>query len=49
MTALTAEFTLFNLVIRLRKLQQLALRFSSLVECPAAPDVPGIPVLCSFK
>ena len=49
LTDLNSEFTHFNLVIRLSKGQQSALRFISLVECPAAPDVPGIPVICSFK
>ena len=48
-TVLNSEFTHFNLVIRLSKGQQSALRFISLFECPAAPIVPGTPVLRSFK
>ena len=40
MTVLTSEFTHFNLVIRLSKVQQSALRFISLFESPAAPVVP---------
>ena len=40
-TDLNSEFTHFELVIRLSKVQQLALRFSAVLRCPAAPDVPG--------
>ena len=49
LTDLNSEFTHFNLVIRLSQVQQLALRFISLFECPAAPIVPGTPVLRSVK
>ena len=41
-TDLTSEFTHFKLlVIRLSNVQQFALRFISLFECPAVPAVPG--------
>ena len=43
LTVLNSEFTHFNLVIRLSKGQQSALRFISLFECPAAPIVPCDP------
>ena len=43
MTVLTFEFTHFNLVIRLSKGQQSALRFISLFKSPAAPIVPCDP------
>ena len=49
LTDLTSEFKHFNLVIRLSKVQQLALRFFTIWRRPAAPAVPGIPVICSFK
>ena len=39
-TELTSELTHFNLVIRLSKVKQLALRFVSLFESPAVPAVP---------
>ena len=42
-TVLNSEFTHFNLVIRLSKGQQSALRFISLFESPAAPIVPCDP------
>ena len=48
LTDLTFEFTHFNSVIRLRKVEQFAIPFISLLRCPAAPDVPGIPVIGSF-
>ena len=38
-TDLTSEFTHFNLVIRLSKVQQLAFRFCTTLKCPAAPVV----------
>ena len=43
-----SEFTHFNSVIRLSKVQQFALRFVSLFESPAIPAVPEIPVTYSF-
>ena len=39
-TDLNSEFTHFNMVIRLSKLKQLALRFVSLFKSPAVPAVP---------
>ena len=45
-TDLTSEFTHFNLVIRLSKVQQSALRFVNLFRYPAVPAVQGIPVIC---
>ena len=38
-----SEFTHFNLVIRLSKVQQLALRLCTILRCPAAPVVPWDP------
>ena len=38
----------FELVIHLSKVQQSALRLFSLLESPAIPAVPEIPVTCSF-
>ena len=48
-TELTSELTHFNLVFRLSKVQQLALRVSAVLRFPAAPDVPGIPVICTLS
>ena len=39
----------FELVIRLSNAKQLALRFSAVLRFPAAPDVPGIPVICTLS
>ena len=39
----------FELVIRLSNAKQLALRFSAILRLPAAPDVPGIPVICTLS
>ena len=49
LTELTLEFTHFNLVIRLSKVQQFALRLCTILRCPAAPAVLEIPVTGSFK
>ena len=40
LTDLTPEFTHFNLVIRLSKVQQLAFRLCTIFRSPAAPAVP---------
>ena len=40
---------MFELVIRLSNTTQLALRFSAVLRFPAAPDVPGIPVICTLS
>ena len=42
-TDLNSELTHFNLVIRLSKVEQPALRFISLFEIPAVPVVPCEP------
>ena len=42
-TDLNSEFTHFNLVIRLSKVQQLALRLCTILRCPAPPVVPWDP------
>ena len=42
-TDLNSEFTHFNLVIRLSKVQQLALRLCTILRCPAVPAVPWKP------
>ena len=42
-TELTSEFTHFNLVIRLSKVQQLALQLCTILRSPAGPAVPLIP------
>ena len=39
----------FEIVIRLSNAKQLALRFSAILRLPAAPDVPGIPVICTLS
>ena len=49
LTELTLEFTHFNLVIRLSKVQQFAFRLCTTLRCPAAPAVLEIPVTGSFK
>ena len=49
LTDLTSEFTHFNLVIRLSNVKQPALLFSAFSWSPAAPAVPGFPVLGPFK
>ena len=43
-TDLTSEFTHFNLVIRLSKVQQLALPFCTFLWSPASPAVPWDPL-----
>ena len=42
-TDLNSEFTHFNLVIRLSKVQQLALQLCTILRSPAGPAVPLIP------
>ena len=52
LTVLNSEFTHFNLVIRLSKVEQPALRFISLFESPAVPVVlcePSEMLLCRVK
>ena len=39
-TELTSELTHFNLVIRLSKVQQLALQLCTILRSPAGPPVP---------
>ena len=40
MTVLNSEFTHFNLVIRLSKVEQLAFPFCTILRCPAVSAVP---------